>query len=85
MIVATWVYEILNSSGLGGADDSKYTGELDYVPLTRTSPASEYWGIDQSITYSDSDIMPDTAGIVDTVSSLPSFTDFQVNKLTSLL
>ena len=37
-------------------------------PLTTTSPASEYWGIDQSITYGSAEtaILTATAGIVDT-------------------
>lgn len=34
----------------GGTDSSKLTGEITYVPITSTSPASNYWGIDQSIT-----------------------------------
>ncbi|KAJ7201370.1 family A1 protease [Mycena pura] len=33
----------------GGTDKSKYTGEITYTPITSTSPASKYWGIDQSI------------------------------------
>lgn len=36
----------------GGADSSKYTGALAYVPLTAISPYSEYWGIHvNSISY----------------------------------
>ncbi|KAK2465564.1 hypothetical protein APHAL10511_002456 [Amanita phalloides] len=56
----------------GGADRSKYTGEMDYTPITDTSPASKYWGIDQSITYSTSaqSILSLTAGIVDTGTTL---------------
>ncbi|KAG6822220.1 hypothetical protein H0H92_014775, partial [Tricholoma furcatifolium] len=44
----------------GGPDSTK--------PLTKTSPASDYWGIDQSITYgpSKTSILTSTAGIVDT-------------------
>ena len=39
--------------------------------LTSTSPASEYWGIDQSISYgSDTTILDSTAGIVDTGTTL---------------
>lgn len=34
----------------GGTDSTKYTGEINFVPITSTSPASEYWGIDQSVT-----------------------------------
>ena len=55
----------------GGTDSSKYSGELNMVPITTTSPASEYWGIDQSIRYGDSTtILEETAGIVDTGTTL---------------
>ncbi|EIN04215.1 family A1 protease [Punctularia strigosozonata HHB-11173 SS5] len=54
----------------GGADSSKYTGSLHYVSLTSTSPASEYWGIDQSIKYGSTSILSSTAGIVDTGTTL---------------
>jgi hypothetical protein len=54
----------------GGTDDSKYTGEITYVPITTTSPASHYWGIDITATYGDATIMPLTAGIVDTGTAL---------------
>lgn len=40
-------------------------------PLTRTFPASRYWGIDQSIRYGNSTpILETTAGIVDTGTTL---------------
>ncbi|TDL21814.1 aspartic protease [Rickenella mellea] len=55
----------------GGPDTSKFTGTLSYVGLTSTSPASAYWGIDQTITYSTStSILSKTAGIVDTGTTL---------------
>ncbi|EKM61624.1 uncharacterized protein PHACADRAFT_112385 [Phanerochaete carnosa HHB-10118-sp] len=54
----------------GGTDSSKYTGDINYIPLTRTSPASQYWGIDQSITYGSTSILSSTAGIVDTGTTL---------------
>jgi len=54
----------------GTVDTSKYTGSITYVPLTTTSPASEYWGIDQSITYGETQILDTTAGIVDTGTTL---------------
>lgn len=39
--------------------------------LTSTSPASQYWGIDQTITYGTStSILSSTAGIVDTGTTL---------------
>ncbi|KAL5512770.1 hypothetical protein ACEPAG_3036 [Sanghuangporus baumii] len=56
----------------GGVDPSKLMGEITYVPITSTSPASAYWGIDQSITYGNSGtpILNTTAGIVDTGTTL---------------
>ncbi|KAN0080277.1 Aspartic peptidase domain containing protein [Tylopilus felleus] len=53
----------------GGIDISLYQGELTYFPLTTTSPASQYWGIDlSSCTYGSNTIIPTPpiAGIVDT-------------------
>jgi len=49
----------------GGYDASKITGDVSYVPITSTSQSSEYWGIDQSISYGDTEILSKTAGIVD--------------------
>ncbi|KAG1790292.1 acid protease [Suillus plorans] len=55
----------------GGTDSTKYTGTLNTVPLTTTSPASAYWGIDQSVSYgTDQTILNTTAGIVDTGTTL---------------
>ncbi|KAJ7643865.1 acid protease [Roridomyces roridus] len=54
----------------GGADPSQYIGDLSYVPITSTSPASNYWGIDQSIMYGDTEIMVKCAGISDTGTTL---------------
>ncbi|KAJ7263179.1 acid protease [Mycena haematopus] len=55
----------------GGTDPSKFTGSISYVPITTTSPASNYWGIDQSISYgTDNTILDLTAGIVDTGTTL---------------
>ncbi|KAI0365365.1 acid protease [Pilatotrama ljubarskyi] len=57
---------------IGGMDPSKYTGDLTFVPLTTTTPASKYVGIDQSLTYGSANavVMPTTAGIVDTGTTL---------------
>lgn len=53
--------------------DARITGELNYVPITSTSPASNYWGIDQSVTYGDNTtILSSTSGIVDTGMSYGS-------------
>jgi len=54
----------------GGVDTSKIVGDVNYVPVTSTSPASEYWGIDQSVHYGDTTILSSTAGIVDTGTTL---------------
>ena len=54
----------------GGYDSTVVTSSVNYVPLTTTSPASLYWGIDQSITYGGSTILSSTAGIVDTGTTL---------------
>jgi len=62
-----------DSSGeltFGGYDESKFTGSISYVPITSTSPASAYWGIDQSISYGTTTILSNTAGIVDTGTTL---------------
>ena len=42
----------------------------DCRPLTRTEPAAEYWGIDQTVAYGEKTILPLTAGIVDTGTTL---------------
>ncbi|KAG2032183.1 aspartic peptidase domain-containing protein [Suillus americanus] len=54
----------------GDYDASKITGGINYVPITSTSPASTYWGIDQSISYGSMSILSETAGIVDTGTTL---------------
>ncbi|KAG2155794.1 acid protease [Suillus bovinus] len=55
----------------GGTDSTKYTGTLNTIPLTTTSPASAYWGINQSVSYGTSQtILNTTAGIVDTGTTL---------------
>ncbi|OBZ79192.1 Polyporopepsin [Grifola frondosa] len=55
----------------GGIDSSKFTGPINFAPLTTTFPASEFWGIDQSIRYGAStNILSSTSGIVDTGTTL---------------
>ncbi|KAG1830699.1 aspartic peptidase domain-containing protein [Suillus subalutaceus] len=54
----------------GGTDATKYTGDIAYTPLTTTYPASYYWGINESITYGTTTILSETAGIVDTGTTL---------------
>ncbi|KIL59246.1 hypothetical protein M378DRAFT_1014703 [Amanita muscaria Koide BX008] len=54
----------------GGVDPSKFNGTLNYAPITTSSPSSNYWGVDQSITYDTSTILNTGAGIVDTGTTL---------------
>ncbi|KAG2143546.1 acid protease [Suillus bovinus] len=57
----------------GGIDSSLYTGEITYIPVTATFPASAFWGINIThATYgSATTIIPrSTAGIVDTGTTL---------------
>ncbi|KAL5536570.1 hypothetical protein ACEPAF_392 [Sanghuangporus sanghuang] len=56
----------------GGVDESKYIGDITYVPITKASPASKYWGIDMNVTYGASakNIVGSASGIVDTGSTL---------------
>lgn len=55
----------------GSTDSSKYTGEVNYAPITSTSPSSSFWGVNQTITYGDGvPIMDSSAGIVDTGTTL---------------
>lgn len=49
----------------------RFTGSINYVPITKTSPASNYWGIDQSLTYgNDTPLLDMSSGIVDTGTTL---------------
>ncbi|KAH8116023.1 acid protease [Phellopilus nigrolimitatus] len=64
-----------NTNGVltfGGVDPSKHTGDIAYTPITKNGPASQYWGIDQSIAYgaANTTIMKSASGIVDTGSTL---------------
>ncbi|EIW80819.1 acid protease [Coniophora puteana RWD-64-598 SS2] len=54
----------------GRVDTSKTTGDVAYVPITSMAPASQYWGIDQSISYGSTSILDKTAGVVDTGTTL---------------
>ena len=50
----------------GDYDRLVTTSSVNYVPLVTTFPASEFWSINQSISYSETTIMLSAAGIVDT-------------------
>ncbi|KAG2075391.1 acid protease [Suillus decipiens] len=54
----------------GGTDSTLYTGNIAYTSITDTEPASDYWGIDQSIRYGTTEILRTTAGIVDCGTTL---------------
>lgn len=54
----------------GGTDSSKFTGDINFVPISSSSPASSFWGIDQSVAYGTTTILASTAGIVDTGTTL---------------
>ncbi|KAM5545333.1 hypothetical protein V8D89_000946 [Ganoderma adspersum] len=63
--------DVTGTLNLGGADSSKYTGDINFLTITGTSPASNYVGIDQSITYgTNTEILSTTAGITDTGTTL---------------
>lgn len=70
MFFAPYVENVQGVLTFGGADSSLYTGQLTYVPITQTYPSSEYWGIDQSVTYGGSTILNSTAGIVDSGTTM---------------
>jgi len=54
----------------GGTDSSKFTGSISFTSITSTSPANEFWGINQSVNYNGKTILSTTAGIVDTGTTL---------------
>ncbi|CAL1694483.1 unnamed protein product [Somion occarium] len=54
----------------GGTDSNKFVGSINFAPITRKSPASRFWGIDQAIRLGTTSILSQTAGIVDTGTTL---------------
>jgi len=70
-VPTTSAVEVANGQlTFGGTDSSKFSGEINYVPITSTSPASHYWGIDQTLTYGDKTPLLRSSGIVDTGTTL---------------
>jgi cathepsin E len=67
----------------GGTDTTKITTAVAYSPVTTTSPASLYWGINQSVAYGTTTIMSTTAGIVDTGTTLIYLPTDAYNKYVS--
>ena len=69
-VPTTSTSEVANGElDFGGVDSAKISGDVTYVPITSTSPASNYWGIDQKISYNGQQILS-SAGIVDTGTTL---------------
>ncbi|KAG2067295.1 family A1 protease [Suillus decipiens] len=66
----------------GEIDTSKFTGDIGYTPITTTSPASTYWGINESITYGSETILSSTA---DAFVKYQSATGATPDKTTGLL
>ncbi|KAG1783686.1 aspartic peptidase domain-containing protein [Suillus placidus] len=54
----------------GGTDATKYTGSIAYTPISPYGSASDFWGINESITYGTTTILSTTSGIVDTGATL---------------
>jgi saccharopepsin len=57
---------------------------VHYTPITSTSPASNYWGIDQSVSYGSTEILSQTSGIVDTGTTLVLIASDAFSKYKSL-
>ncbi|KAF7376972.1 Aspartic protease [Mycena sanguinolenta] len=56
---------------LGGTDSTKYSGSINYVSKSTTSPYSDYWGISvSSVTYNGASIASAANAIVDTGTTL---------------
>lgn len=70
MFYAPYIENVPGTLTFGDADATLYVGELGYASLTTTYPASEYWGIDQSVAYGGSTILSSTAGIVDSGTTM---------------
>ena len=70
MFYAPYIENVPGALTFGDADRSLYVGDLGYAPLTTTYPASQYWGIDQSISYGGATILSSTAGIVDSGTTM---------------
>ncbi|KAI6007643.1 acid protease [Pisolithus orientalis] len=54
----------------GGYDPSVITSTVHYTPITDTSSSNLFWGYNQSITYGGKTILPNSAGTVDTGTTL---------------
>ncbi|KAF9347528.1 hypothetical protein BGX26_000994 [Mortierella sp. AD094] len=68
---------------LGGEDNSKFTGQITFVPITANSPANTFWGIDATFAYG-STALGTTAGIVDTGTTLLLLAHDWLSKITAV-
>lgn len=61
----------------GGIDPAFYTGNITYAPVTKTPPATHFWGINvTNVTYGAHTVIPrSTAGIVDAGTTLVMLAD----------
>ncbi|KAG2367077.1 family A1 protease [Suillus spraguei] len=62
----TGVGTVLHGDGeisFGAANPQRYTDVIKYTDITTTPPSSQYWGINQRITYGGTDILGYTAGV----------------------
>lgn len=50
--------------------EPSHVGAINYVPITQQSPANRYWGIDETISYGKGNVILQSAGIIDTGSTL---------------
>ncbi|KFY94364.1 hypothetical protein V500_03310 [Pseudogymnoascus sp. VKM F-4518 (FW-2643)] len=67
------IITINNQSIIFGAPPASADGAT-YVPITRTAPASNFWGVDASFAYGAKTVSPPTSGIVDHGSTLTLLT-----------
>ncbi|KAI5119243.1 hypothetical protein M0805_008794 [Coniferiporia weirii] len=71
----------------GGVDSSKITEDVLFVPISSSSPANDFWAIDQTITYGSTTgttVLSSTAGIVDTGTTLLLLSTDAFDTFTSL-
>ncbi|KAH9894852.1 aspartic peptidase A1 [Cubamyces lactineus] len=55
----------------GGTDTSKFIGQMIFAPITSTSPSSQFFGIQQSVRYAETDtLLKGNPGIFDTGTTL---------------
>ncbi|KAF8470916.1 acid protease [Russula ochroleuca] len=64
----------------GGTDSAKYTGDLNYFPITNATPADGFWAVDASLRYGDVTILNTSPGVVDTGSTLIGLATFAYNQ-----